>query len=105
LRNHVIRIASVGQEAIKVNEVGVADVAAKYAPKEEVKEEGLKNDAEGAVKKAQDEALNDAKAAEGKSAEISGSGITAGESFTANMPISVLGGVNKKPILQDTTVY
>ena len=51
LRNHVIRIATVGQNAIKVNDLGVQDVADKYAPKPEVKEEGLKNDAEGEVKK------------------------------------------------------
>ena len=52
LRNHVIRIAAVGQEAIGVNNLGVDAVAEKYAPKPEVKEEGLKNDAEGDVKKA-----------------------------------------------------
>ena len=52
MRNSVVRIASVGQEAIKVNDKGLEDVAARYAPKEEVKEEGLKNDAEGDVKKA-----------------------------------------------------
>jgi hypothetical protein len=105
LRNHVIRIATVGQEAIRVNDRGVQDVADKYAPKEEVKEEGLKNDAEGAVKAAQDETLEANKAAEGKSAEIEGSGITKGEAFTANMPNNVLGGINKKPILQTTVVY
>ena len=105
LRNHVIRIATVGQEAIKVNELGVADVAAKYAPKEEVKEEGLKNDAEGEVKKAQEETLKGNKAADAAAGEIAGSKITDGEKFTANMPANVLGGQNKNPILQTTVVY
>lgn len=79
MRNHVIRIATVGQEAIKVADIGVDAIAAKYAPKEEVKEEGLKNDAEGAVKEAQEAALKDAKDAEAASSDIEGSNITAGE--------------------------
>ena len=44
------------------------------------------------LKKGQEEGLALAKEAEAKSAEIAGSGITAGESFTANMPAKVLGG-------------
>ena len=65
----------------------------------------MRPDATPEVKKAQDEALNDAKAAEGKSAEIQGAGMSDGEKFAANMPVSVLGGENKKPIIQVTTVY
>ena len=34
MRNHILRIAAVGQEAIKVSDIGVEKVAEKYAPKE-----------------------------------------------------------------------
>jgi hypothetical protein len=105
MRNHVVRIATVGQEAIRVADRGVQDIADKYAPKEEVKEEGLKNEKEGETAKASEEALNDAKAAEAKSKEIEGVNISKGEEFAANMPAAVLGGENKKPILQTTVVY
>jgi len=66
LRNHVIRIATVGQEAIKVNDRGVQDVADKYAPKPVVVEEGLKNDREGVEQKAFEESMDEIKVAEAK---------------------------------------
>ena len=37
MRNHILRVAAVGQEAIKVNDRGVDDVAAKYAVKPDTK--------------------------------------------------------------------
>ena len=62
LRNSVVRIAASGQEVIKINDVGVDAVAARYAKKEEDKVDG-RQDHEGATKAAVEESLKDAKAA------------------------------------------
>ena len=67
LRNHVIRIATVGQEAIKVAEVGVEKTAEKYAVKPEVKAP----------------APGDAKAAEKTPAEREADGKALGEAAKA----------------------
>ena len=37
MRNHILRIAATGQEAIKVNDYGVGEIAARYAVKPEEK--------------------------------------------------------------------
>jgi ribonuclease E len=49
MRNHILRIAAVGQEAIKVSDVGVAATAAKYAPPAKV-EAAAPGDAKAAEK-------------------------------------------------------
>ena len=44
-------------------------------------------------------------AADAQAAEKAGATMTAAEKFTANMPVSVLKGENKQPIIQTTVVY
>jgi len=67
MRNHILRIAAVGQEAIKVAEVGVEKTAEKYAVKPEVKAP----------------APGDAKAAEKTPAEREADGKALGEAAKA----------------------
>ena len=60
MRNHILRIAATGQEAIKVAEYGVGLTAEKYAVKPEVKAPGPGDEA--AAKKTPAEREADGKA-------------------------------------------
>ena len=84
MRNYVVRIAANGQEVVKINDVGVDAVAAKYAKKEEDKTDGKESSDD--VKKAVEDSLKDAKEAEGKQKDIEGGNHTAGEKWTLGMP-------------------
>ena len=108
MRNHILRIAATGQEAIKVNDYGVENVAEKYAVKPVV-EAPKAGEADAAKKtpadrEADGKALGDAAKAVQKQKERQNSNSN-GENWTLGMPVNVVDGDNKAPILQNTTVY
>ena len=108
MRNHILRIAAVGQEAIKVSELGVSEVADRYAKKPVEVKAAAGNEAEAkktpAEREADGKALGDAAKAVQKQKERQNA-MSNGESWTVGMPTNVVDGDNKAPILQNTTVY
>jgi hypothetical protein len=98
-RNHILKIASTGQNAIESNDGNLKDIADKYAPKPKIEKDSSKS------KEGFEDGSKDQAEFEKKAAALEAQGVTTeAEKWTANMNNHIQDGDNKKAILQTTNV-